>query len=583
MRSRTVGLGLALLASSCTSPDTTADPGETDAGSTSSTEAESSDSTDGGGEASGDGSAGESTEGGSTSTGAGEDLPGFQPGTHVDIDSGTIVGTREGDLRVFRGVPFAEPPVGGLRLASPLPVMPWDGVVDATEYGPSCPQPEVPFLESSVSGPGGQSEDCLNLNVWAFDDGEPRPVMVFIHGGAFVSGSGSAAQYEGLELARRGDVVVVTVNYRLGPLGFLATESLAEESGEDSGGNYGLEDQILALDWVRRNVAVFGGDPDSVTIFGESAGGISVCALLGTPAADGLFDKAIMESAVGCHAMQEERTENETGLGAIASGEATAAELGCPFGEGQLECLRALPVADFVDASELTQLLFGDSEGKALPYSPHVDGVLLPTQPIERLSSGEPGVPVITGTNADESTLFFGTIPVATRFDAREQLRVLVGDDRVDAVMEVYPLLEFPIARDVLLTAVTDLMFACPNLAVAEAARQGADSFAYEFQRVYPGYAAMGSFHALELAYVFGTFDAFGMLPSAIDQTVSEDIQRAWTTFARNGTPSTETDWIAYGPVGDTIATFGDAVGRISEDEFRGGRCASLRELGVVP
>lgn len=587
MRRNGVGLVLVLLSAACGSSSSSSsgtDAAATDA-SSSSTVGEGGSASEGdSGSGAGEGdTAGGSTGEDGTSTGAGEDLPGFQPGTEVDIDTGTIVGERDGDLRVFRGVPFAEPPQGALRFAPPQPVAPWAGVLDATEYGPSCPQPAVPLLDGFMSGSGVQSEDCLNLNVWAYDDDTPRPVMVFIHGGAFVTGTGSAPQYEGVELARRGDVVVVTVNYRLGALGYLATEALAEESAEDSAGNYGLRDQMLALDWVRRNIAVFGGDPDNVTIFGESAGGISVCALMGAPGADGLYDKAIMQSAVGCHAFAEERVDGYAGPGAIPFGEQTAADLGCPAGPGQLSCLRNLPVEDFVDAGELVALLFADSSEKALAYSPNVDGVVLPAQPLERMSSGASGVPVVTGMNADESTLFFGAVPVVTRSDVRAQLVSLVGEAIVDDVMDVYPIVEFPLPRDVLLTAVTDLMFSCPNLAVAEGARQGANAYVYEFQRVYPGYVGLGSFHALELAYVFGTFEAFGMLPSSIDDGVSEDLQRAWTTFARTGAPTSVANWIPYGPAGDTIATFGNSPGRVSEDAFRAGRCQELRALGATP
>ena len=582
-------LALALVLAGCAFSTETSPSGDSDGDSATTSDggASGADSSGDDSDAAGDDSDGSTTgddddsDGGST---GGDDYPPFQPGTQVDIDSGTIEGESDGDLRIFRGVPFADPPIGTFRFADPQPVTPWEGVLDATEYRASCPQPEIPLFNQPAYGPGPLSEDCLHLNVWAYDDPTPKPVMVFIHGGAYVLGSGSASIYEGSDLARRGDVVVVTINYRLGALGFLATESLAAESGDDSAGNYGIKDQVAALDWVRRNISIFGGDPDNVTIFGESAGGISVCTLMGAPAADGLYHRAIIESGVSCAEVAEERDATLLSPSAIEQGEQMAEDLGCPPGIEQLNCLRSADVDDLVGAAALTGLLFGDTSSKQLPVSPNVDGVFIPQQPIQRLAAGEADVPLITGTNRDEGTLFFANIPIISRLDLRREIANFIGDEQLaDQVVDAYPRSEYPIARNAFLDIVTDFGFACPNLGLARAAQEGAPVYLYEFQRVYPGLAAMGSFHALELAYVFGNFDALAIVPSAADFAVREEIQRAWTTFARTGSPTMSSGWNAFGDDEQSVAIIDDEPFLQTESQFRDGRCEALQQLGLAP
>ena len=228
-----------------------------------------------------------------------------QEGIAIATASGSVEGVRkesdDGALRVFKGIPFAEPPIGERRFADPVPVEPWDGVLVADEFGPGCPQGMTEGLAVVMGEQVGEtSEDCLTLNVWAHDDAptdDKRPVMVWIYGGGFVLGGSNWPLYEMDQLARQTDAVIVSVNYRLGALGFLATPELAAENG-GSAGNWALKDQALALKWVQENIAAFGGDQDNVTIFGESAGAISACSLLGAPSTDGLFHKAIVQSGM---------------------------------------------------------------------------------------------------------------------------------------------------------------------------------------------------------------------------------------------------------------------------------------------
>ena len=251
----------------------------------------------------------------------------------LTIDTGKIAGARagaDGKVRVYKGIPFAAPPVGKLRWQPPQPAAGWPGVRDCLEFGNTCPQQPYPAGSVYAQPPQPQSEDCLYLNVWtAADDAAAKlPVMVWIHGGALTRGSGSLGIYDGEALARRG-VVLVTINYRLGPFGYLAHPALSRESSHGSSGNYGVLDQIAALEWVSRNIAAFGGDPARVTIFGESAGSWSVCALVASPLSKGLFHRAIGESG-GCFAPMQFLKEARNGHPpAEKSGESLAASLGC--------------------------------------------------------------------------------------------------------------------------------------------------------------------------------------------------------------------------------------------------------------
>ena len=315
---------------------------------------------------------------------------------HIDVDTST--GRLRGAVtpngtRVFKGVPFARPPVGRLRFAPPLPVEPWAGVRDASEFGPVSPQSTF-GLGFMGAGQQPQSEDCLYLNVWTPSLEARRPVMVWIHGGAFVFGAGSEPLYDGSRLAARGDVVVVTINYRLGALGYLCHPALAEPTT----GNAGLLDQIAALTWVRDNASVFGGDPDRITIFGESAGSMSVTTLMGTPAARGLFSKAIAQSGAPTTATLDEAAD-------------TAERVAARVGVG-VEGLRAVPAAQLIDAQQ--QLMFGAQAGGGglvtggvMPFRPTVDGDVLPRPPEEAIAAGESAlVALLIGTNRDEMKLF---------------------------------------------------------------------------------------------------------------------------------------------------------------------------------
>ncbi len=508
--------------------------------------------------------------------------PPLQTGVEVQISGGRVRGAEAGDLRVFKGIPFAEPPIGDRRFAPPVPVGPWTGTFEATEFGPSCPQVSLgpSFLLGDFAGP--TSEDCLSLNIWAHNDERPRPVMVFIYGGGFVSGGSAWPIYEGARLARRADVLVVTINYRLGALGFLTTEALAAERGNDSAGNYGIHDQIEALRWVQQNITAFGGDPDKVTIFGESAGAISVCALLGAPSADALFHQAIIES--GACVLATERGAGLPGTvtgSAMSGGERIVESLGCKDAFDELDCLRSLPVQTLVEASSPTAIFSGDLDA-LIATSPHIDGRLIPEQPLARIARGEADRPLITGSNEREGLLFAASDIVLTWTGLERAIEDFTGVDEQTAEMiaALYPFGDFLTPGEAWIALLGDVSFICPGISAAAAAAAGAPSFTYHFTRSPLLARPVGAGHGIELFYVFDTFDQVGIIPTQADLRVVEHLQRAWGDFAHFGAPSLEVGWPAYDPAQPSFAIIDDPPSL--SDTLRNGRCEALQQLGLV-
>src|SRR5262249_14218117 len=313
----------------------------------------------------------------------------------VRVEGGQISGSAADGVRAFKGIPYAAPPVGTLRWKAPQPVVPWSGVRQCDAFGPECPQAPYPSASMYYTPPQKQSEDCLYLNIWtAAQPRQKLPVMVWIHGGALTRGSGAHAVYDGAALARKG-VVLVTINYRLGPSGYLAHPELSAESPNHSSGNYGVLDQIAALKWVQKNIAAFGGNPARVTIFGESAGSWSVNTLVATPLAKGLFQAAIGESGAsfqpGMH-LKDDRN-------GLPSAEKVGAAFAKAAGTNSLAPLRAVPAEKIVD------LFNNDTEGKKFRTQPNVDGWVFPDEIRAIFAGGKQNdVPVIVGSNANEMT-----------------------------------------------------------------------------------------------------------------------------------------------------------------------------------
>ncbi|TML38984.1 MAG: carboxylesterase family protein [Actinobacteria bacterium] len=473
-------------------------------------------------------------------------LGGAIVGPTVTTRDGRIEGVERDGVHVFRGIPYARAPVGPLRWRAPRPPQAWTGVRDATKAGFAAPQ--VPgATERIMPGPALETdEDCLTLNVWTpSTPAPPRPVMVWIHGGGFLTGAGSLPIYNGRFLAGGGDVVVVTVNYRLGALGFLAHPVLRDpESG--AAGNWGLLDQIAALTWVRDNVEAFGGDPGKVTVFGESAGAMSVGTLMGTPAAAGLFLRAIMQSGSPAALPMDE---------AGPTAESVLHAAGCDVLEP--ERARALPLGALLEAQEGLWARRGMAQG--LPLQPVVDGAVLERHPSEAIAAGlSAGVATISGTNRDEWEMFAMADPGAARLDDEHLQRRLsallaAGNGRLGAevgeVLRTYTGARAgrgqPVTpRDLWVAVQSDLVFRLPAIRLAEAqARVGAPVHAYLFTWESPAFGgALRSCHALEIPFVWGThvypgISTFTGAGPEVDALAAR-MQQAWLSFARTGEPA---------------------------------------------
>ncbi|HTO53850.1 MAG TPA: carboxylesterase/lipase family protein [Myxococcota bacterium] len=458
---------------------------------------------------------------------------------------GRVLGEEHDGVSIFRGIPYAKPPVGALRWRAPQPPEPWSGVRDCTQFGPCAPQNLVvlDMLEAfKITEP--QSEDCLYLNVWTpRADAGRRPVLVWIHGGAFTIGSGAQTIYDGEALAKRGDVVVVTINYRLGPLGFLRLDE-ATGGAIPSTGSEGILDQVAALRWVRENIAEFGGDPDNVTIFGESAGGMSVGTLLGVPQARGLFHKAIPQSGASSTAATAEQAAFVAGhyLTQLGVGKDPSA-------------LLAATTEQLLAASAALAGPPGTSNDAVggLPFQPTIDGDVLPRLAIESIAEGSAaGVPILIGSTLEEWKLFLPADPSNYTLTEEGLLRRLerrLGPGArglVDSYRKSRSERGLPVTPVELWGAVeTDRIFRMPALQLAETqAAHEPRVYSYLFTWSSPILNGMlGSCHALELGFVFGTHASPGMADfsgsGAEADALAEHMMDAWLAFARTGDPST--------------------------------------------
>lgn len=453
----------------------------------------------------------------------------------VAAPAGTMRGGRAGEASVFRGIPYARPPVGALRWRPTEALPRWDGVREATRFGAACPQPASPFYTHAAV-----SEDCLFLNVWAPAKAEKAPVLFWIHGGSLVSGAGSDENYDGAAFAAKG-VVVVTINYRLGALGWLAHPGLSAEAGTRTSGNYGLMDQVEALRWVRRNIAAFGGDPDNVTIAGESAGALSVLYLMADPEARGLFGRAIAESAY-LITMPELRDGSFTDWpDAETAGVALAEKLGAH----DVADLRAMSAEAIVEGTARTG------------YFPlgTVDGRLLPRQLIDVFDRDEQArVPILAGFNEGEIRSLRFLLPPAPADAAgyEREIRARYGD-LADAFLERYPAATLD---ESMLETTRDALYGwTAERLVRSQTEVGAPSFLYYFDHGYPaadqgGYRA---FHASEIPYVFGNTQAtpphWPVVPNtAGERRLSEAMLSYWATFVKAGVPvaGKEAAWQPY-------------------------------------
>lgn len=458
----------------------------------------------------------------------------------VTTRSGPIRGVAEGDLAVFRGVPYAAPPVGPLRWRPAQPHPGWSGILDASAYGPGSPQ-AVREGDRVLGGHGSPpfDEDCLTLNVWTpGTDDARRPVLVWIHGGAFISGSGAMPHYSGETFARDGDLVVVNLNYRLGPLGLLhfAPDGAAAEPGS---GNVWLTDQLAALRWVQDNIAAFGGDPGNVTVAGQSAGALSTAALAGHAGDGGLFRRAILQSiplAMPLATPAEARDRTAAYLEIV--------------GAKDVDELREVPWPGLVEATAGLLAATAEWGHWTAPFMPVLDGSTAPRQPVENLLAG-PGadIDVLIGWTGEESAFAFAlgeTYASATREQVLRRVRDGFGDD-AEAAYAAYEAAR-PGARpvDVLIDLTTDEAFKRPTLAFAEArAALGRPVWVYEFAFPTPAHdGRLGAPHCLDLPFVFDNFDDWAHAPflagmdTRIRDGLARAVHRAWISFVRTGDPN---------------------------------------------
>jgi len=471
----------------------------------------------------------------------------------VRVEQGQLSGAaaKSPGMKVYRGIPYAAPPVGDLRWKAPQPAAAWKGVRQATEFGNGCiqiPPTAFPAIYKGTA-PSSQSEDCLYLNIWtpANSTSDKLPVMFWIHGGGFTVGG--TAIYDGENLARKG-VVLVTINYRLGVLGFFALPELTAESPHHASGNYGLMDMIAALQWVRKNIAAFGGNPKNVTIFGESAGSWAVNLLTASPLAKGLFARAIGESGA-CFVDRTfspltTRADAEQAVEKLASGMGVTQEV--------LKTLRAKPAAEVLKATANSYAL----------ASAIVDGWVLP-QDVETIytQGKQNDVPTMVGNNANEMTTFMPPVKSATLFVAGVKQRF---GDMAAQFLKAYP-------ADSDAQAVESAYASSRDEALGWNMRYWArlqtktghrPAYRYIFSHHPPGPEGerLGAFHALELEYVFGNFTFFSFPWDDMDRKLSETIISYWTNFAKTGDPNGAglPQWPAYNSAQDNVLDLGDPV-----------------------
>lgn len=470
----------------------------------------------------------------------------------VTTAQGKLIGeysSRNNRVSVFKGIPFAAPPVGQARWTPPQAAPGWSGERLATDFGPDCMQQPYPEGSFFYRPARVSSEDCLYLNVWtAAEENAGKPVMVWFHGGALTRGSGAIETYDGTELALK-DVVLVTVNYRLGVFGYLAHPELIAESEHFSAGNYGILDQIESLRWIQENISAFGGDPGNVTIFGESAGAWSVHFLTASPLANGLFHKAIAQS--GARMDTRVALDQQTSAGASAS--SSGSRLAELMGAENLAAMRAMPARQLLDAAA----------EHSFRTDGIVDGWVLPEQPYVQFSEGRQNrVPVLVGFNAEEGTTLGAGSSLPGTAEAYEARVNSIYGDLADMVLEVYPSTDI---RKSSLDSFRDATFGWHMVTWANLTRHVQQpAYLYFFTHRPPGPMAqeLGAYHASEIAYAFNTVHTLRNQPSSIDYRLGDVMSDYWVNFAHHGVPSApgQPEWKPYSNAERNYLLFGAQV-----------------------
>lgn len=459
-----------------------------------------------------------------------------QPGTVITA-SGAVTGVKSGTTWSWKGIPYAASPTGERRWQAPAPYGCFEGgALSAVAHGPVCSQLE----DGAVIG----SEDCLHLNIWAPEGATDLPVLFYVHGGGNVQGTASDPLYDGHELATRTNRVVVTVEYRVGVLGYFTHRGLDDESPAGVSGNYGILDQVAALEWVRDNIAGFGGSASNVLLFGESAGGQNTLVHLVSPLSAGLFHSAIVESG-GLY--------RDTIADAQAEHQAVVADVGCNGTADVIACMRGVP--SNVLTSLPTAVTPLDANGRH--FGPVIDGYVMEENPFLAMQSGAHNhVPFVIGTNADETSGMVPTVVTESTYEAF--LRTSYGNTAAEALLEAYPVSDYANARKALIAVTTDILWTCPARRIARSVSASQDEpvFRYHFTWSVPGAggAVYGATHGLELPFVFRTFGAFGdFTPAPADIALSEAMQGYWSRLPASGDVNggTAVTWPVYNPSTD--------------------------------
>ncbi len=489
--------------------------------------------------------------------------PTKQTNEYKEIVLSDIVNTQEGPVRgevvdnsiVFRGIPYAAPPVGPMRWKAPQPAEMRSSVLDAISFGSPCAQPRNGVIKGN--------EDCLFLNIWTpkVKEAKLRPVMFFIHGGGNITQSADELNngsllYDGQPLEEKGGVILVSINYRLGPLGFLAHPGLTMEDTNRTSGNYGILDQIAALRWVQKNIANFGGDPNNITIFGESAGGSDVSTLVASPLAAGLFQKAIIESGFPFLVKRylSDSASSPRGISAQDYGLKISTALGCDKASDPIACLRSKTPSDLITAIPPDQT--ADVAGTTgVPYGANVDGYVLPTTTDQIFIKNQQNkVSLMIGTNKNEALGFIGGIPLDTEGQYKLTLQILFGAAFND-VAKRYPVSDYPSPRLALDAVVTDKFFFCTTRTGFQSlAANKAKLFVYLFTHALESKKANGAEHGIELQFVFNTLTKVNAVaPTADEVKLSELMLQYWSNFAKNGDPNASglPQWPLYKKNGD--------------------------------
>jgi len=477
--------------------------------------------------------------------------------TIVQTKSGKIEGAREDNILVFRGVPYATPPIGENRWLPPEPVKPWAGVRQATKFTPIAPQVVQPGgIWAAVPEP--QNEDCLYLNIWTPGlDNEKRPVMVWIHGGGFTGGSGSGPGYRGNSLVRRGNAVVVTLNYRLGSLGFLRLNEVTSGRIPNTG-NEGLLDQAMALQWIKENITGFGGNPNNITIFGESAGGMSIGCQLSMPGSKGLFHKAILQSGAASNVISPEVANRVAEIYLDTIG----------IKGGDVDSLYTLSTQQLIDGQNQFSFKVRNSnlDINYLPFQPVIDGAVIPIHPLQAVKEGSSNdIPIIVGSTLNEwefFTLFDPAMTALGKDDLLVRLKPQIPTENIPGIVDAYIASRkargLPFTDSDIYSAIqTDLVFRLPAIWLAEA-KQCHKQPAYHYIFTWPSPFMNGKLeacHAIDVPFTWGSYEPVfsGTGPKA--DTLARNTQEAWLAFAHNGKPDCDSlgKWPAYGNNRETM------------------------------